>query len=192
MKHIVYQYLKNYFDECKPLVKTQQLVERILIENKCNGMAFEHITAELQCRKKLVEAYCAVINGVTEKIAISLYNRYITELQVKLNDICKEQNTAIFKSTFTLDRFEIQVNTLINRIAIPLIHATIRWAYESEQRNTAILELLRISPLITVSICSKEQGIAPTITAIVKTVIGLTDFPKPVVDMFNLLLNSNT
>ena len=96
-----------------------------------------------------------ILKGVVQasnELAVYMYDKYVNKLEELLNEICPEQGN-LFQSDLTLERCSIEVQTLVVRVARPIIMTLIRWPHMyKDNRLGAGRELMCIAPTIAYNI----------------------------------------
>ncbi len=167
---------KLHFDEA---MKQSNVLESVMhlsalmlgSADTAHGLVLDHHHVEGQQRARLVEKFIDVVQVVSAHLARDIYNKYIQEFVNLLTSICPEE-PDIFQTTRRLEHCQLEIWALLKRVAVPLIHATVRWPHDhSTPRKTAAQELARVVPWVALQLCSKPND-TPQLTSLVANALG--------------------
>ncbi len=85
--------------------------------------------------------------------------------------ICTEESD-IFQTSKKVEHCQLEIWALLKRVAVPLIHATVRWPHDLvPPRNAAAHELARVVPWVAMQICGQKNS-TPELAKLVGTALG--------------------
>lgn len=150
--------LKGYFYEefqlsTEDIVNKSHPIEQVMLEqHDISIFQMNPYDIETKEREKIVQSMLLAVKQTSNSLALFMYEKYVTELERILNDICPEQSD-LFQSSLTFEHCAIEVQTLITRVTHPIIIATIRWPHVyNDNRIEATRELARIAPTIAFNV----------------------------------------
>lgn len=158
-------YFHKQFRMCvaEILNKTHPIEQVMLETHDISVFQMNPYDIETREREKIVQSILQSVKDASNLLAVHLYERYVTELEKLLNNICPEQGD-LFQSNLTIEHCAIEVRTLISRSTYPIILASIRWPHiYKDNRIEAARELARIAPAIAVNIRENAQENSKTL-----------------------------
>jgi hypothetical protein len=155
--------LTNYFQDqfevrTKDIINEYHPIEQVMLEqHDIAVLQMNPYDCEIKEREKVVESMLQAIKYTSNELANYMYDKYVNELVKILNEICPEQGD-LFQTSLTIEQCEIEVRTLVLRVAHPVILATIRWPHVYEDnRIEAAKQLARIAPTIAFNVHENSQ-----------------------------------
>lgn len=153
------EYFHNQFHACiGDILQKSHPIEQVMLEtHDISVFQMNPYDIETRERDKIVQSILQSVKDASNLLAVHMYERYVTELEKLLNNICPEQGD-LFQSNLTIEHCAIEVRTLISRVTYPIILASIRWPHVyKDNRIEAARELARTAPAIAVNIRENLQ-----------------------------------
>lgn len=147
-------YFHGQFQNCvADILRTSHPIEQVMLEqHDISVFQMNPFDIETRERAKIVQSILQSVKQASNLLAAHMYERYVTELETILNEICPEQRD-LFQTSLKLEFCAIEVRTLISRVTHPIVLASIRWPYVyKDNRMEAARELARISPMTAMNI----------------------------------------
>ena len=147
-------YFHDQFQNCvEDILSKSHPIEQVMLEqHDISVLQMNPYDIETRERAKIVQSILQSVKEAGNLLAVHMYERYISELETILNEICPEQRD-LFQTNLKLEDCAIEVRALISRVTHPITLASIRWPHVyKDNRTEAARELIRISPMIALNI----------------------------------------
>eukprot|EP00029_Vermamoeba_vermiformis_P000859 TRINITY_DN1103_c0_g1_i2.p1 TRINITY_DN1103_c0_g1~~TRINITY_DN1103_c0_g1_i2.p1 ORF type:complete len:1342 (-),score=302.46 TRINITY_DN1103_c0_g1_i2:675-4700(-) len=170
------QMFKEHFDKAlaqSGLLESVESLDGLMLGNLmgARGLVLDHHLVEEEQRTGLVDKFIGVVQVVSGYLALDIYNKYIQEFVNILASICPEESD-IFQTSRKVEHCQLEIWALLKRVAVPLIHATVRWPHDlAIPRNAAAQELARVVPWVAMQVCGQKNS-TPQLAKLVGTALG--------------------
>ena len=160
---------KKQFQACtQEIINKDHPIEHVMMERHDIAL-FQMIPypTELEEREAITEAFLKAVMKASNELAAYMYDTYVDKLERLLNAIYPEQGD-LFQGSLKREHCSIEVQTLILRVAHPVVIATIRWPHiYNVNRIEASKELARVTPTTAFNLC--EDSSLDTVTSTYQT-----------------------
>lgn len=118
--------IRNYFYEqfqssTEDIINKYHPIEQIMLEqHDISVFQMNPYDIETKQREKIVQKLLEAVKQASNGLALFIYDKYVSELEKILNNICPEQGD-LFQTNLTFEHCAIEVRTLIKRVTHPII-----------------------------------------------------------------------
>ncbi|CAF1521807.1 unnamed protein product [Rotaria sordida] len=184
--------LTNYFYEqfqvcTEDIINNDHPIEQIMFERHDIAL-FQMNPYDIETveREKITVAMLKAVVQASNELAIYMYDTYVNELEKHLNEICPEQGD-LFQGSLTQERCLIEVQTLVLRVARPVVTATIRWPHVyKDNRVEAAKELTRVAPTIAFNVYEDNRTKSSSLLS-----DGVSILAKTIGTVLEMYMNKN-